>query len=335
MRVRVQQAVAGSAVGLAEATGVTSAFRTATVAAEVAGRVTARHVEPGQRVEAGDPLIELDGTLLRIAVQEAKADLSARRADLADARSQRARGDALRQREAMSERQHDSLGFGEQRAAAAVALAEARLRRARRALADAVVRAPFDGSVEEVAVQIGDFLTPGLPVSTLADFARVRVRAGVTAGEADTLKPGAVARISVAALGGQEREVTIQSVGKLADTRTGTYPVELWLDNPDGRLRAGMVAQLGFPAPEGQETGPQIPRGAVVRRDGRLVVFVVEGSNELARAVLRPVSLGRQAGDLVEVLAGVRTGERVVIDGLFALQDGTPVVVDGDTARKG
>ncbi len=332
LRVRVATAASGSAVGLAEATGVTSAFRTATVAAEVSGRVTARLVEPGQTVSESDPLVELDGTQLRIAVDEARADLAARRADLADARSQRERGDALRAKDAMSERQHDTLGFGEQRAEAAVALAEARLRRARRSLADATVRAPFDGTVEDVAVQVGDFLAPGTPVTTLADFSKVRVRAGVTAAEADSLAPGMQARLSIPALGGRQHDVTVQSVGKLADPQTGTYPVELWLDNPDGRLRAGLVAQLNFPAPEGATTGPQVPRGALVRRGGKLVVFVVEGGGEGSRAVSRAVKLGRQVGDRVEVLSGVRAGERVVVDGLFALRDGAAVVIDGEAA---
>lgn len=332
LRVRVQEAVLGSAAGVAEATGITSAFRTATVAAEVSGRVTARHVEPGQRVESGDPLVELDGTQLRIAVDEARAELVARRADRAEARSQLERGNALRRKDAMSERQYDSLAFGEERAAAAVALAEARLRRTRRLLADAVVRAPFDGTVEEIAVQIGDFLVPGTPVATLADFSKVRVRAGVTAGEADSLKSGMTARLSIAALGGLERQVEVQSVGKLPDPQTGTYPVELWLDNPDGRLRAGIVVQLHFEAPEGESTRPQIPRGALARRDGRFVVFVVEGSGEALRAVLRPVRLGRQVGDRVEILAGIRAGERVVIEGLFALRDGASVIIDGDSA---
>ncbi|MCP3983276.1 MAG: efflux RND transporter periplasmic adaptor subunit [bacterium] len=332
LRVRVQLAAEGSAVGLAEATGMTSAFRTATVAAEVSGRVTARHVEPGQVVEAGDALLELDSEQLRIAVQEARADLAARRADQSDASSQLERGDALLEKDAMSARQHDSLGFGEQRASASVSLAEARLRRARRSLSDAVIRAPFDGTVEEVAVQIGDFLAPGTPVSTLADFSKVRVRAGVTAGEADSLSPGLIARLHIPVLGGEKHEVEVRSVGKLADPQTGTYPVELWLENPQGRLRAGMVAKLHFPAPEGEKTGPQVPRGALVRRDGKLVVFVIEGSGEEQRAVSRPVEVGRKAGDQVEILSGVLVGDRVVVEGLFALRDGAAVIVDGDAA---
>ena len=332
LRVRVASAEPGSAAGLANVTGVTSAFRHATVSSEVAGRVVERHVEPGRRVAAGDPLVSLEATQLQIAVDEARASLAARRADLADAKRQRERGDVLRESDTMSERQHDSLRFGLDRSAAQVALARATLRRAEQSLEDAIVRAPFDGTVEEISVQVGDYLAPGTPVSTLVDFNRVRVRAGVTASEADTLRSGQRARLSIPALGGLERDVEVQSVGRLADAATGTYPVELWLDNEDGRVRAGMVAQVRFSAPEDEATGLLVPRGALVRRSGELVVFVVEGQGEAQRAVKRSIRLGRQVGDRVEILAGIAAGDRVVIDGLFALSDGAAVVVDGDAA---
>lgn len=332
MRVRVEAVVEGGAADLAEVTGLTSAFRTATVASEVAGRVVARHVEAGRRVSAGDPLVELDDTQSRIAADEARANVGAAKADLAEARRVSERGDALRRKDTISEQQHDNMRFGKDRAASAVALAEATLRRAEQAMADSVVRAPFDGTVEAVAVQIGDYLAPGTPVATLADFERVRLRAGVTAAEADALAPGAIAQVSIPALGGLPRDETVRSVGRLADPGTGTYPVELWLDNPDGRLRAGLVARLRFRASEGASTGPLVPRGALARRDGQLVVFVVEQNGASLRAVLRPVRLGRQVGERVEILTGVSAGERVVTDGLFALRDGARVVVDGDPA---
>jgi RND family efflux transporter MFP subunit len=332
MRVRVAPAVEGSAAGVSNVTGVTSAFRHATISAEVAGRVVERHVEPGRVVKQGDPLVSLDATQATIALEEARANVAARRADLSDAERQRDRGDVLRKSDTMSERQHDSLRFGLDRSRAEISLAQAALRRAQKALDDAVVRAPFDGTVEEVSVQVGDYLAPGTPVSMLVDFTRVRVRAGVTANEADTLLPGMKARLSVPALGGLERDVEVQSVGKLADAKTGTYPVELWLDNEDGRLRAGMVAQVHFAAPEDEATGPLVPRGALVRRSGQLVLFVVEGSGDSLHAAKRSVQLGRQIGDQIEILGGIAAGERVVIDGVFALRDGAAVVIDGDAA---
>jgi len=330
-RVRVAEVRSGRVGGLSDVAGVTSPFRTATVSAEIAARVVERHVEPGAQVSAGDPLVTLDDALLAIAVDEARATLKARHVDLEEARKELARGDDLRREGALSERRHDAMRFAKERAESAWALANANLRRAKRSLNDAQVKAPFDGTVERIEVQVGDYLAPGAPVATLTDIQRVRLRAGVTAAEAADLRPGMAASVAIPALGGVQVEAAIHSVGRLADAASGTYPVELWLDNEAGRLRDGMVGQLRLAAPE-EAVGALVPRSALLRRGGGLSVFVVEGSGDALEARARSVRLGRQSGDFVEILEGPRIGERVVVDGLFALTDGAPVYIDAAVA---
>lgn len=326
-RVRVAEVRSGEVGGLSEVAGVTHAFRTATVSAEVAGRVMARHVEPGDRVEAGGPLVTVDDGLLVIAVDEAQAMLKAREVDLEETRKELARGDELRREGTLSAGQHDTLRFATLRAESAWATANAKLQRARHSLDDAQVRAPFDGTVEQIDVHVGDYLAPGSPVATVADIERIRLRAGVIAAEAADLRPGLAAIVTIPALGGLELEADIHSVGRLADTRSGTYAVELWLDNRDEQLRGGMVGQLRLAAPEGA-VGAVVPRAALLRRGGALSVFVVEPDGDGLRARSRGVRLGRQSGERVEILEGPQVGERVVVDGLFALTDGAPVYID-------
>lgn len=326
-RVRIAAVHRASVGGFSGVTGITSAFRTTTVAAEVSARVVERHVEPGRPVDAGDPLVSLDDTHLAIAVDEARATLAARKVDLAEAHRELARGDELARQGVISEGRHDDLRFATQRATSARDLADAALRRAQRMQADAVVRAPFAGTVELVYVQVGDYLSAGTPVAVIADFERVRFRAGLTAGEVIDLSPGAMVAVSIPALGDYESQAAIHSVGLIADATTGTYPVELWLDNPNRRIRGGMVGQLRMPAPE-DTTGAIAPRAAILRRDGQLSVYVVEERDGETVAVARRVQVGRQQGDFVELLGGVEAGERVVVDGLFALTDGAAVFID-------
>jgi RND family efflux transporter MFP subunit len=330
-RVRVAEVRRGSLQGLSGVTGITRPFRSATAAAEVGARVVERHVEPGVDVEAGDPLVSLDDTHLKIAVDEARAVLQAREVDLAEASRELTRGEELARQGAISDGRHDSLRFAAQRARSARDLAAATLRRAERARADAVVRAPFAGSVERVAVQVGDVLAPGTAVAEIADFGRVRMVAGVTAAEAAELRPGITASVSIPALGGYRTTAPIHSVGQMADPATGTYPVELWLDNAERRMREGMVGQLELPTPEGQ-TGVIAPRAAILRNGG-LAVYVVEVRDGRPRAVVRPVRAGRVQGELIELLEGVEPGERVVVDGQFALVDGAAVFVDAPTSE--
>ncbi len=326
IRVRVAEIRRG-VVAPPTAVGVASAFQSARVAAEVPGRVLRRVVEPGDPVERDAPLVVLDASRLQLAVDQARAQREARAVDLADARRELRRGRELIRKRAISQRELDELETAVKRADAALRAAEVALARAERALADATVRAPFGGTVEEVLVDVGEYLQPGTPVATVVDFSRVRVRAGVTAAEAADLEVGQPAEISFETLGGAAARGVVHSIGRVADPGTGTYPVELWIEDPDPRLREGMVGRVRFARREAEER-PVAPHDALIRRDGKPAVFVVVEGEDGPRAELRPVRTGRSDDHAIEILDGVAVGERVVIDGQFALRDGAPVTVD-------
>jgi membrane fusion protein (multidrug efflux system) len=93
-----------------------------------------------------------------------------------------------------------------------------------------------------------------------------------------------------------------------------------------------MVGQLLLDETDGS-TGVVAPSSAILRRQGRLSVFVVEERDGELHAVLRGVRVGRQRGALVELIDGVSVGDRVVVDGLFALTDGAAVYLDGVPVR--
>ena len=306
----------------ATASGVVAAFRKAVVAAETAGRVVERAVEPGQRVEAGQVLVVLDAERARFARDQAAAALRTRKVAVEQAESELGRGRDLFERNFISPDQLDALAFAARRAHSEVASAEAQLAKARRALADTSVRAPFNGAAELVHVQVGDYLKVGVPVATVADFSRIRVRAGVTASEAEQLAQSGVAKVALDALGGQRLSGEVNSVGRISDPATGTYSVEIWLDGGQAALREGMLATVHLPYAAGPSR-PAAPSAALFRRKGALHVFVAQDG----KAHLRPVRTGRADGALIEVLEGLSAGEFVVIDGQFALRDGAPVIV--------
>ena len=327
VRVRVAAVREGHVGRSTSVSAVVNAFHKATTAAEVEGRVLERRIELGDRVKAQQVLILLDATRLELREDEARANVRAREIDLTDARRGLERGDQLVGKDAISESRHDDLRFGVERAETALSLARVALRTTRRSLADATVRAPFTGSVEAVHVDVGDYVSPGTPVAMLVDLSRARLRAGVTAAEAATLRTGETARAVFEDLGGLSLDGVIRSVGRVAHPQSGTYAVELLVENTDGQLREGMVAQVLLPQPaEGLER--VVPRSALIRRDSQIAVFVVDRSQGEARAVARRVRVGRSNADLVEILEGVSLGDEVVIDGLFALSDGAPVLVE-------
>jgi membrane fusion protein (multidrug efflux system) len=327
VRVRVAPVVEESIERSGTVSGVVHAFHRAAIAAEATGRVVKRHVEPGEVVEAGQVLIELDASRLRLAVEQAEATLRTREVDLAEARRELGRGDRLLGDDAISQSRHDAQRFAVDRAKSGESLARVALRTAKRNLADATVRAPFPGSVEEVRVDVGDHVSPGRPLATMVDLSRARIHAGVTSTEAAGLEPGTAAPVVLEELGGIAVEAEIHSVGRIADPASGTYTVELWLENPDAVLREGMVAQVRLPVETGRRN-PVVPRAALIRSEAGTAVFVIDQSGGKPRAVARPVRIGHSNAEKVEVLEGVSVGEEVVIDGLFALRDGAPVLVE-------
>lgn len=329
LRVRVD-AVRLAPLGASDRlTGTVRAYHRATITAEAAGRVLARSVEPGTRVEADGVLVELEASRYELALRQKEASLAAARTVLAHAEREFARGERLLAQKAISTQQHDDLRHAVDRARDELALATVARDTARRDLADTRIRAPFAGTVDALWVDVGDFVSAGSRVATLVDLSRVRVFAGVTAREAARLTPGLVARASFADLGGAVFDATLKSVARVASERDGTYALELWIETPDERLRDGLVAALELPDPD---PTPRLlaRRAALMRRDGHPEVFVVEGEGEDATARTRRVRTGRSAGEWVEIVEGLDPGDRVVWDGQFALADGAFVTIDGE-----
>lgn len=310
-------------------TGVVTPFRKAMVAAEVGGRVVERLVEPGDLVSEGDALIVLDDARARIAKDRAEASLEARRVELVDATRNLERGQQLAQSGAISDRELDALSLASDRARAALQVGEAALRDAAKNLEDTRVLAPFDGRVEVVSVQVGDFLAPGRNVASVIDFSKARVRVGVTAGEAASLSPGAPVRIGFEAIRRGSVEGRIKSVGHSAADQ-GMFPVEVWIEGEAASgLREGMVASVALSS---ARKSPQIvvPASAVFRRDGATHLFRVEADS---RARLVAVTTGLASGGRVEITSGLSVGDEVITHGQFALGDGAPVEVTGSGGR--
>jgi RND family efflux transporter MFP subunit len=135
--------------------------------------------------------------------------------------------------------------------------------------------------------------------------------------------------VSFSELGGLTLEAELRSVSPLVDPRTGTYAAELWLDNPDRQLRQGMLGRVelgrALANPNAQLT---IPRAAVIRREGKFAVWVIAEHGDPARVEARTLLLGRAAGERVIVREGLRAGEQVVVEGVFALREGAAVVIE-------
>ena len=230
VRVRTQSAEAIERMIIVN--GNTAPARIVTLAAETDGRVVATGAERGSNVDEGQVIVRLDERDRMARLQQAKATVRQREVEF-EAR------DKLKSSSYVSEAQL-------QEAVAALETAKAELKRAELDLEFMIIRAPFDGALQERSVEIGDFLSRGDPVATFVDNRRIVVSANLSEFDAGYVAVGDKAEARLAT--GETVRGTIRYVAPVANAATRTFEVELEVDNDDGALRAGGTAELRIPA---------------------------------------------------------------------------------------
>jgi RND family efflux transporter MFP subunit len=295
--------------GLSSHDGTVEAVRQTVVAAQVAGAVVALPVKAGDRVNAGQLLARLDA---RAAEQQAGA--AAAQVEAARAAQQVATLEVQRQRQLFASRfiSQAALDQAEAQFKTATAQANAQLAAAQAARTESgyfAVKAPYDGIVTELNVMPGDMAMPGRPLLTLFDPSSLRVAVAVPESSATQLRNRLTTPVTVE-IAGQRITATRWEVLPSADTVTHTVIVRI--DLPAGTVATpGRFARTWLPGGPGGDPRTFIPSRALVQRAELKAVYVVGADG---RALLRQVRVGPASGDQVEVLSGIKPGERIALD---------------------
>jgi RND family efflux transporter MFP subunit len=298
------------------------ANRQSNMRSETAGRVVDVLVEAGDRVKEGQILLRLDVGRPASAAQAANAAVAQSEARLNQAQREQARTEKLVQTGGLPEQRLDDAEDAVRLASAARDAARAEARLARRGLTEAVVRAPFGGTVVERRVELGEYLAPGSPLLTLADTSLLKARVLLDPREAIDIKVGSKALISVYARPGEVFGGKVVRVGEVIDPRTRRLPVEVELNDDGGRLRPGLVARFSV------ETGDpkaviRVPLEGVFERFGSQHVYVIADGIAQRRSIV----LGTVGAGFAEVAEGIESGETVVTKGVTRVVDGSRVQV--------
>ena len=293
------------------------------VGALVPGRVDRVFVAEGDAVKVGQPLAHIEAAPLRESVSQAQAQRERAGAELANARTKLARVERLYQDGIAAKQEVDD-------ARAAVVAAESGFKSATASggiagvqLERATLRAPIAGVVAAIIVPAGQPVEGnGTPVIEVADTRVLDLRAPVSAARVGDVAVGQRAELDVEGVGKVAGEV--EAIAPLVDPATNTVIVRIRVPNDDGRLRGGMFARgaiLGAPHP-----GLAVPRAALLPGDGGTAntVAIVGADGVVAH---RALQLGADAGEDVEVRAGLQAGARVIVAGGYALPDGTKVEI--------
>jgi len=305
--------------------GSTEAWHEVDLAAQVAGSVASRPVELGDFVKKGDLLLGIDARLYRAQVEQAEAGLMAAEAALKQARRELERSRALKEKARISDAEHEAVELGALQAESGERAAKAALDLAKKQLEDCEIRAPFAGRVAAMHPELGEQVAPGMPACAVVDLTSVRIRSSLSERDAVRVREGMPVDIFVPALNDQRFEGVVHAMGVRSDPVTRSFPLEIRVPNPDGRLLSGMSARSSIRLEE-RSGALAIPVNAVVEQYGEPVAFTVtEG-----RASRRQLTLGPREGDLVEVLDGLRAGDKLIVRGQWSVKDGTAVETVGD-----
>ncbi len=308
------------------ASGSVAAWQEMSLGVEVAGlRVANVLVEPGDKVAAGQALLELDRRTLEVQARQAEASLAQARANAELAISQEKRGASLLERNLISANDFEVLRANRSKAEAQVVSAEAERDASKLRLGFATLRAPDAGVISARTVQPGQIVSGGGELLRLIRRGRLEWRAEVSENDLTRIKVGAT--VDLRGPSGDVVTGVIRAVSPSIDSQTRTALVYADLEKP-GALRAGMFAEGRLRVGKAEVT--VIPRQSVVFRDGYPYVFVMGEGNKVLQ---RRIDSGPPQGDSVEVRLGLKDGEKVVARGAGFLSDGDIVkVVDGQSS---
>lgn len=304
---------------IVEAIGTANANEAVDVTAKISDTISNINFESGDLVLAGDVLVELTD-------DETAADLEEARATRREARREVDRVRDLTDRGVAAQSRLDEAIAALERAEARVSAIEARL-------ADRIIRAPFDGVVGLRAVSPGQLVRPGDVIARLDDVGTIKLDFTVPERFVSALAPDMVVTARASAYPDEVFEGRIAQIDSRVNPVTRAVTVRALIPNEDRHLRPGML--LTVEVERDRRTNPAVPETAIGRIQDRAYVYAVEETDQGAVARERMVELGRRGGGLVEIVAGLESGERVVAEGIHRIRDGGPLNIVEENDLRG
>jgi membrane fusion protein (multidrug efflux system) len=293
----------------------------ATVRSKLSAEVRRLPLREGDRVGAGQVVVEFDTAQLRNQLAERQAALESARATLAQTERTRATSAQLVAQNFISRNAFDTADDAFRAQVAAVQAAEAQLAQTQLLLADAVVRSPIAGHVAKRYVQPGEKVAFDAPLLYIVDLSRLEVQAQAPVADVAKIAPGAEVEIEIEGLAGSPYRGRIDRINPTTEAGSRMIAVYVLLPNDDGRLRGGMFARVKLRL-GGEAPVPALPIAAVQDDRGGSYVWII-ADGRLAR---RNVTLGMrdERARLVEVTSGLAGDEQVVGSRFDNLRDGMP-----------
>ena len=335
-------------LSILNASGYIVAQRKAAVASKMTGRLVALNVEEGSKVKKGQIIAQMESADVGAAKDQAAANLNTVRANLEQVKTDRdnlekdhARYQRLAKNGYVAQSEYDAINTRYKRAIEGVKAAEATAMAAAAALTGAkanldytLIRAPFDGVVLTKNADVGDIVTPlgaaataKAAVVTIADMSSLQVEVDVSETSIASIRVGQPCDIQLDALSDMRFRGEVHAIVPTVDRTKATVLVKVRFLDKDPRMLPDMSAKVSFLSrnlkPEELKPRIAVNQSALINRGDQNIVFLLRGSYVQQTSL----QLGEKLGEMMEIKAGLKPGDRVVINPPKGLKDGSKIKI--------
>lgn len=290
--------------------GSIAPFVQATVKSKVGGEVEQLKLREGQDVREGDVIARVDTRNLQAQYDREAAAVDKARADLDLARLNRDKNRTLLEQKFISQNTFEQTESAYAGSVAQLKLAEAEARVAQINLQDALIRAPFSGTIAKRLVQPGEKVSPDSGIVTLVDLKQMVLEAAVPATEIPSVRVGQKVRFRVSGFGDRQFEGEVQRINPMAADGSRAIPIYIAVPNADSALKGGMFAQ-GELQLNSMEPMLAVATRAIREEAGATYVYTLRGDKiERTSVTLGPRN---RSEPFVEVRSGLSSGDRVIV----------------------
>lgn len=292
----------------------------------VIGRVITRDVDVGDMVRKGQRVAALDPTALELAVRSQRAALSNAQAQLTNASATEDRQKTLRDRAVSPPATFEAAEQTRIAAQAEVVRAQSSLTKAQEQLSYAQLESDFDGVVTAVSVEVGQTVSAGQTVMTVAKPDVREAVIDIPESVNGEVKPGTEFDVALQLDERIRVRGTVREIAPEADSVTRSRRVRISLDNPPNTFRLGTTITATIKSGSSSLSVVQLPLSALLERDGKSIVFVIDEVTSIISE--RQVSIASRDEHSITLSAGLTPGTRVVTAGVNSLSHGQKVKIE-------
>jgi len=306
---------------------------------KISGTIEIVYVDEGDKVQKGQPLVQLDQQNLLIVVRQGQAAVRVAEAQLKEAevkvenlKKERKRLANLFKKNVISQQKYDDIDTAYSMAVTGIEVIRAQIFSARENLAmaeqklrDTVIITPFSGVVVKRFINQGEYVStmPPSPLFLIMNIDKVKTEIGLPEIHMARIHIGNPVDVTVDTYRGITFKGRISTINPMVDPVSRAFIVKVEIPNKNHRLKPGMFARVKI-YPKIHKDALIVPFKSVMKRAGTTVVFVIEGNTVRLRAVTPGITNERE----IEVIDGLQEGEGVVIEGHYGMADKTEVRVE-------